>query len=132
MARIPAQGQGKDNPADPRTYLPLPDLALHVLLALAEGDLHGWGIIKRIGELTEGRTRPSSGSLYLSMVKLEERKLISDAPRRPDDADDPRRRYYTLTGVGRRVLEAETARLARLVGHARGLGVAGAPPGVEP
>ena len=130
MARTSTRS--KDDPADPQTFLPLPDLALHVLLALAEGDLHGWGIIKRIGELTEGRSRPSSGSLYLSMVKLEERTLITDAPTRPDDDDDSRRRYYTLTPLGTRILEAETSRLSRLVGHARGLGVAGAPPGMEP
>ena len=110
---------------DPRTFLPLPDLALHVLIALAEGDLHGWGIIKRIGELTEGRTRPSSGSLYLSIARLEERQLVTDAPTRPHDSEDSRRRYYTLTPLGRRVLEAETARLSGLMRHAKTLGIVG-------
>ncbi len=110
------------------SFLPLPDLAFHVLLALAESDAHGWGIIKRIGELTEGRKQPSSGSLYLSIVKLEQRRLITDAPRQPVDDDDPRRRYYTMTRLGRRVLEAESARLSRLVTHAAAVGVAVTPP----
>lgn len=104
-------------------YLPLPDLPLHVLLVLAEGDRHGWGVVKRIEEITEGRQSPSSGSLYLAMTRLEERGLIRDAPA-PDDTD-ARRRYYRLTPLGRRVLEAETSRLAELVDLARGLGVRG-------
>ena len=115
---------------DPRTFLPLPDLALHVLIALAEGDLHGWGIIKRIGELTEGRTRPSSGSLYLSMARLEKRQLVTDASTRPHDAEDSRRRYYTLTPLGRSVLAAETARLSGLMRHAKKLGIVGPTTGV--
>ncbi len=110
---------------DPKTFLPLPDLALHVLIALAEGDLHGWGIIKRIGELTRGRTRPSSGSLYLSMARLEKRRLVADALSRPDDSEDTRRRYYTLTPLGRRVLEVEAARLSGLMEHAKKLGIVG-------
>lgn len=115
MARVPAH---------PHDFLPLPDLALHVLLALAEEDLHGWAIIKRIGALAPNRRRPSSGSLYLSMVRLEERGLIAEVEG-PDGGDDPRRRYYTLTRLGRRVLDAETIRLSHLVNHAKrfGLGV---------
>ncbi len=109
----------------PSRFLPLPDLALHVLIALAEGDLHGWGIIKRISELTKGRTRPSSGSLYLSMAKLEKRGLVTDAAHRPDDTEDSRRRYYTLTPLGRRVLVAEAARLSGLMRHAKRLGIVG-------
>jgi DNA-binding PadR family transcriptional regulator len=114
------------NRSSPASFLPLPDLALHVLLALAEGDIHGWGIIKRIGELTERRTQPSSGSLYLAMARLEKQGLVTNAPR-PSDDTDPRRRYYTLTSLGRRVLAAETARLSELMRHARGIGVGGAP-----
>jgi len=109
----------------PSSFLPLPDLALHVLIALAESDLHGWGIIKRIGDLTKGRTRPSSGSLYLSLAKLEKRGLVTDAPEKPLDAEDSRRRYYTLTPLGRGVLQAETARLSGLMRHARKLGIVG-------
>ena len=90
--------------------------------ALADADLHGWAIIKQIGTLTEGKTKPSTGSLYLAMVKLEDKGLIADAPLRDAD-DDPRRRYYTLTRLGRRVLQAETQRLSLLVNYAKRAGV---------
>lgn len=107
-------------PSDPSSFLPLPHLPFHVLLALAEEDLHGWAIIKKIQEITEGRTKPSSGSLYLAMVRLRERGLIEElAERPPAREDDERRRYYRLTSLGRRVLEAESSRLAGLVDLAR-------------
>ncbi len=105
---------------EPSSFLPLPHLAFHVLLALAQGELHGWAIIRRIREITEGVTNPSSGSLYLSIGKLEDRGLLEEAPTRPEKGkDDPRRRYYVLTPLGRRVVEAEAGRLAGLVELAR-------------
>jgi DNA-binding PadR family transcriptional regulator len=107
---------------DPRIaeLLPLPHLSTHVLLALAEGDAHGWAIIRRIREL-EGTTRtPSSGSLYIAMVRLEEKGLLEEtvAPA-GTEGEDARRRYYRLTAFGVRVLEAEMERLGRLVERAR-------------
>jgi len=91
-----------------------------VLLALAEGDAHGWAIIRRIREL-EGTTRtPSSGSLYIAMLRLEEHRSVEETTA-PEgiEGDDARRRYYRLTAFGRRVLAAEMDRLARLVKRAR-------------
>lgn len=105
------------------THLPLANLPLHVLLALAEGERHGWAIIKRIEELTEGLQSPSSGSLYLAMTRMQERGLIDEVPA-PDDETDARRRFYALTPFGRRVLDAEIARLNGLVKVARASGVA--------
>lgn len=105
---------------DPESYLPLPQLPLHILLALASGGpAHGYAIIKRIEGMTPG-SPPSSGSLYLAMVRLEERGLLVEtaAPESEGDADT-RRRYYALTPLGRRVLEAESRRLAALVALAR-------------
>lgn len=104
---------------EPDTFLPLPHLPYHVLLALAGAEpLHGWGVIKRIDEMTGGATCPSTGSLYLAMARLEERGLLEEvAP--PRDDVDARRRYHRLTPLGRRVLEAETRRLASLVEVAR-------------
>lgn len=98
---------------------PLPSLSFYILLALGEGPAHGWAIIKRIRELTEGQSDPSSGSLYLAMIRLEEAALLeeSDPPR--GEASDPRRRYYRLTAAGRRVARAEAGRMARLVEQAR-------------
>ena len=103
----------------PESFLPLPDLPLHILLALAEEEpLHGWGIIKRVDELTGGRKSPSSGSLYLALARLAERHLLEEVAGPPDN-EDARRRYYRLTPFGRRVLEAESRRLAGLVAVAR-------------
>jgi DNA-binding PadR family transcriptional regulator len=105
-------------------HLPLPNLPFHVLLVLAEGERHGWAVIKRIEELTSGMQSPSSGSLYLAMTRLEERGLIEEAPAPTDDVDE-RRRYYRLTVLGSDVLEAEIGRLAELVQVARVAGVPG-------
>ena len=107
----------KRNPGD---MLPLPYLAHLVLLALAEGEAHGWALIKRIQSLTEERANPSSGSLYLAIARLQASGLLeSIAP--PDNESDSRRRYYRLLPFGRQVLMAETARLAGLVARANDL-----------
>lgn len=111
----------RQNP-DPRSLLPLPHLTYLVLLALAQGAAHGWAIIKRIHEITGGGVKPSSGSLYLAMLRLEERGLLEETAR-PASETDERRRYYRLTPFGRRVLEAESARLADLVKAAAARGV---------
>jgi DNA-binding PadR family transcriptional regulator len=110
--------------SDANVHLPLPNLPLHVLLALAEEERHGWAIIKRIEELTEGLSSPSSGSLYLAMTRMQDRGLIGEIPS-PEEGGDARRRYYRITPLGRRVLEAETARLAQIVGVARAAGIPG-------
>ncbi|MGH9161003.1 MAG: PadR family transcriptional regulator [Vicinamibacteraceae bacterium] len=107
---------------EPRSLLPLPHLTYLVLLALARGEAHGWAIIKRIDEITAGGTKPSSGSLYLAMVRLEERGLL-DEVEPPTGETDERRRYYRLTAFGERVLEAETLRLAGLVKEAARQGI---------
>jgi DNA-binding PadR family transcriptional regulator len=103
--------------SEPSTFLPLPHLAFHVLLALADGDRHGWAIVRRIEEITDGVWSPSAGSLYLSMTGLEKKGLIEDVPAPEPDAD-ARRRYYTLLPLGRRVLDLELARLASVMRHA--------------
>ena len=105
--------------ADPQAFLPLPTLSYYVLLALGEGDAHGWAVIKRIRELTEGTANPSSGSLYLAMVRLEDDGLIAQSA--TPDGDDERRRYYRLTALGRDVARAESRRLDRLVRRAGAL-----------
>ena len=99
-------------------FLPLPDLHFHILLALAEGDAHGWAVIKRIRELATRRATPSSGSLYLAMLRLEEKGLIAECAE-GERGGDERRRCYTLTELGRSVLRAEAARLSELVAAAR-------------
>lgn len=111
---------------EPEVFLPLPHLPFLVLLALARGPSHGWGILKTIGETAGEREVPSSGSLYLAMSRLEERGLIEGAPA-PAEGDG-RRKYVRCTALGRRVLAAEAARMDRLAGVAREWG-GGAPPG---
>ena len=98
---------------------PLPLLSFYILLALHDGPAHGWDVIKRIREITDGQSDPSSGSLYLAMVRLEQQGLLAEASRPAGAADDPRRRYYKLTPSGRSVARAEASRLEQLVDHAK-------------
>jgi len=113
-----ANGSTANRP-DPETLLPLPRLAFQILLALARGELHGYVIAKEVERNTGGRTKPSTGSLYMSMEKLREQALI-ERVEAPDDAgDDARRRYFAITPLGRRAARAESERLLRLVNLAR-------------
>jgi DNA-binding PadR family transcriptional regulator len=103
----------------------MPPLSFYILLALHDGPAHGWGIIKRIRELTEGESDPSTGSLYLAMLRLEEQGWLEESPRPAGEAEDPRRRYYRLTALGRRTARAEATRLDRLLTYARARRVLG-------
>ena len=104
---------------DPQRFLPLPTLSYYVLLALGEGEAHGWAVIKRIRELTDQAANPSSGSLYLAMVRLQDDALIDEVA--SPAGEDGRRRYYRLTPFGREVARAESLRLDRLLHRARAL-----------
>jgi len=101
-----------------RDHLPLPGLAFQVLLVLAAGDNHGYGIAKEVEANTSGRTRVGTGSLYLSMAKLADQGLIEPCPP-PPSSRDRRRRYFRLTALGREVARAEAGRLEALVRIAR-------------
>ncbi len=111
----PADGEPE---IDPKSLVPLPRLAFQVLLALARSDNHGYAIAKEVERNTDGHTKPSTGSLYLSMEKLHAKALIEESAR-PAEHDDARRRYFRITTLGRRVARAETERLIRLVNLAR-------------
>ena len=105
---------------EPRSFLPLTPLACHVLLALADGGLHGYGIIREVSERTDGLIQLRSGTLYTLLQRLEAGGLILESDVRPDpDEDDERRRYYGLTALGRAVLEADLRRLEAAIGEAR-------------
>jgi len=98
--------------------LPLSSAALHILLALAGEDLHGYGIMLEIARQSEGIYKIGPGTLYDNLRKLIQSGWVQElGPRRGDD--DPRKRYYRLTDDGRDVLRAETARLVQLVREAR-------------
>ena len=107
-------------PVDPRSFLPLTPLAFQVLLALADTERHGYGIIREVDERTDGLIRLRTGTLYTLLQRLLEEKLIEESDNRPSpDRDDERRRYYRLTELGRSVVGAEARRLESLIGEAR-------------
>ncbi len=92
---------------------PLPSAAFHILLALADEDRHGYGIMREVAELTSGKMRLGPGTLYGSIKTLLDAGLITEL-----ESDD-RRRYYRLTPAGRKLAKAETARLAETLRIAR-------------
>jgi DNA-binding PadR family transcriptional regulator len=105
---------------DPEELLPLSPAVFHVLLALADAERHGYGIIKEVEARTDGRVRLGPGTLYGSIKRMLEQGLVAESDERPDaELDDERRRYYRLTDFGRRVAAAEAERLAGLVKVAR-------------
>ena len=107
------------------SLLPLPPASFHVLMAVAESDRHGYGIIQDVEERTDGALRLSAGTLYRTLQRLVDRGLIAERLTRPGGTDDdPRRRYYRITPFGRDVARAEAARLAGLVRLARASGLA--------
>jgi DNA-binding PadR family transcriptional regulator len=103
---------------DPRSFLPLTPLASQVLLALADADRHGYGIIREVDERTDGMVRIRTGTLYTMLQRLLDEKLVEESPLRPEEGDDERRKYYRITDLGRAVLAAETRRLEALISDA--------------
>jgi DNA-binding PadR family transcriptional regulator len=100
--------------------LPLTPAVFHILLALSDGERHGYGIMQEIAARTHGKFRLGPGTLYGSIKRMLADGVIVETDARPDPAlDDQRRRYYRLTPLGQRVAEAEAERLAQLVGIAR-------------
>ena len=105
---------------DPRGFLPLTPAVFHVLLALAGGERHGYGIIQDVAAATGGAVTLRTGTLYTILKRLLDESLIIESNRRPDaEDDDERRRYYGLTPFGRRVAQAEGQRLEQVVDLAR-------------
>ena len=103
-------------PDSPTEFLPLTPAVFHILLALADAERHGYGIMQEIAANTDGQVRMGPGTLYGTLKRMLRDDLIEEAEARPDpDHDDERRRYYRLTGLGRRTLRAEAQRLSRLM-----------------
>lgn len=103
--------------ADVAGFLPLAPAMLHILLALAGDDLHGYGIMQEISRQSEGKYKLGPGTLYDNLQRLLEQGLVDEVNR--GDAEDSRRRYYRLSGLGRGVLSAEIARLETVVRDGR-------------
>jgi DNA-binding PadR family transcriptional regulator len=109
---------------DPDDLLPLPPPVFHILIALADGDRHGYAIMRDVADRTEGGLRMSPGTLYGSIKRMLEQGLIEEVRERPPaEEDDERRRYYRLTRFGRRTAVAEAARLSALLKKARAHGL---------
>ncbi|HEX7090103.1 MAG TPA: PadR family transcriptional regulator [Longimicrobiales bacterium] len=106
-----------------RKLLPLPLATVHILLSLAVEERHGYAIMQDVAARTHGAVRLSPGTLYRSIQRMLEQGLIEESRRRPVPGEDERRRYYRITEFGVRVVRAEAARLAELVGFAREIGL---------
>lgn len=101
---------------DPRAQPPLTPVVLHILLALTDGERHGYAIAQTVEQATDAQIKMGPGTLYGSIQRMLGTSLIEEAPQRPRGADDDeRRRYYRMTNVGRRALELELQRLASVV-----------------
>ncbi len=99
---------------DPLSFLPLSQAMFYVLVALADGQTHGYAILKDVAQLTSGEVRLSTGTLY-GIIK----RLLADGLVQEQRVDDPRRRAYQLTAFGREVAKAEATRLEQTLAIAK-------------
>lgn len=113
-----------DTHISPDSMLPLTPAVFHILLALADGEKHGYNIMQEVTRITAGSVQMGPGTLYGSIKRMLEAQLIEEVEDRPDPTmDDERRRYYRLTPFGERVTRAEVHRLSGLlqVAHSKHL-----------
>src|ERR1700752_4497059 len=102
------------------SLLPLPAAVFHILVALADRDRHGYSIMQDVAARTEGKVRLSAGTLYSAVRRMLEQGLIDELRDSPDPASaDERRRYYSLTRLGREVALAEARRRTEMLSQAR-------------
>jgi DNA-binding PadR family transcriptional regulator len=100
-------------------FLPLSPASLHILLSLAGEDRHGYGIMQEVARQTDGQYKLGPGTLYDNLQKLMTQGIVQEAARKASAGDDPRRRYYRLTTLGRDILGAEVSRLEVVIREAR-------------
>ena len=99
---------------------PVTPAVFNVLLALVDGEKHGYAILKEVAEQTQGEVRLSTGTLYGIIKRLLAEGLIAESCTRPaSERDDPRRRYYRVTDAGKEVAAAEAVRMEKLIARAR-------------
>lgn len=99
-----------------KPLIPLTPAVFYILLALANGEKHGYEIMKRVKQDSQDQVKMGTGTLYGSLKRMLADRLIDEAGERPDPAlDDERRRYYRLTELGSQALGAELRRYARVV-----------------
>jgi DNA-binding PadR family transcriptional regulator len=102
---------------EPGKFPPLSAASLHILLALAGEELHGYGIMLEAARQSGGQYKLGPGTLYDNLKKLLAAGIVEESGRPADE--DPRRRYYRLTGLGRRVLRSEVSRLEAVLREAK-------------
>ena len=102
----------------PDLPMPLKPAVFFILLALAEGDLHGLGIADDVENATSGAIRLGPGTLYRSLKEMTRDGLVREVPASAED-EDPRRKFYRITAAGRKILRAEAGRYERVVALAR-------------
>jgi DNA-binding PadR family transcriptional regulator len=107
-------------PQTPQDLLPLTPPVFHILLALADGERHGYGIMQDVARQTGDALQLGPGTLYGCLKRMLAAQLVEESGERPDPAlDDERRRYYRMTDLGRQAVRAEAQRLAAAVSAAR-------------
>ena len=112
----------------PEEFLPLSNPEFHILLAIADSELHGYAIMREVRESTSGTIRLGPGTLYRCIQDLSRKGLIEESDRYPAPGEDQRRRYYRLSSMGTRVLSAEARRLSEVVAIAKAKRVLGRTP----
>ena len=106
--------------AKPHELLPLTPPVFHILLALADEERHGYGIMQDVARQTDDALQLGPGTLYGCLKRMLAAGLVAESDERPDPAlDDERRRYYRMTALGQRAVRAEAQRLASAVMAAR-------------
>jgi len=114
--------------ARPDDHLPLTPAVSHILLSLADGEKHGYAIMREVEDMTDGHITMGPGTLYGSIKRMLGAGLVEETEQRPDpELDDQRRRYYRLTGLGEKVLSAEMSRLEAMMRAAAAKKVAWSP-----
>ena len=109
----------------PDALLPLQPASFHILVALSDEDRHGYAIMREVADRTGGDVKLTAATLYRSIQRLLDQRLIVEIDERPaPEHDDERRRYYRITPFGREVARAESRRLAQMLKLARAKGLA--------
>jgi DNA-binding PadR family transcriptional regulator len=102
------------------SHLPLTPATFHILLALVDGERHGYAIMREVVARTKGAVRLGPGTLYGSLKRLLEAGLVEEGGEQAaPDLGDERRRYYRITKFGLSVARAEARRLDGMVRAAR-------------
>jgi DNA-binding PadR family transcriptional regulator len=103
---------------DLKDLLPLSPASFYILLALSNEDRHGYGIMQEVARQSEGRYKLGPGTFYDNLERLIDQGVVKEVPRKSAN-EDPRRRYYRMTGYGRNLLLAEVSRLESAVREAK-------------